>query len=50
MDAPQWWIVIEKEVKAFLDNKTQILIDLLKDRIKILDGKYIFKKKLESND
>ena len=50
MDVPQWWVVIEEEVKTLLDNKIWILIDSLKDGIRILGGKYIFKKKLRSNN
>ena len=49
MDISQWWIVIKKEVKTLLDNKTQVLVDLLKDGTKILNNKYIFKKKLGPN-
>ena len=50
MDAPQWWTAIEKKVKGFLNNKIQILVNLLKDGTRILNGKYIFKKKLGSNN
>ena len=48
-DVPQWRAAIEEEVKALLDNKIWVLVDPPKDRTRILDGKYIFKKKLGPN-